>query len=188
MLTTVFLALGLNVALFDEKPLYCPTTGEQIEAPGPVIEFNGTKFTFCCAGCDDTFATNPANVVEKNIKSKLTIGEFLFDPITGLKITKEKSKASSDYQGIRYYFASVENKTAFDKDSKKYAEVPKKESLVCAVMGNKISSYSKANDYVDYEGVRYYMCCGGCGPAMKKNPARFAGKNIQDAKAIAIKS
>lgn len=186
MLTSMIFAVCLTGAAIDDKPLYCPTTGELIEAPGPVMEFAGTKFTFCCAGCDDTFAKNPKNVVESNKKSGLTIGEFLFDPVTQKKITKEKSKANSDFGGIRYYFESEENKTAFEKSPKTYTAVPEKESLVCAVMGSKVASYSKASDYFDYEGVRYFFCCGGCGPAMKKDPAKYAGKNITIAKAIAI--
>ncbi len=28
--------------------------------------------------------------------------------------------------------------------------------------------------YRDYEGVRYYFCCGGCGPAFDSDPAKYA--------------
>lgn len=28
--------------------------------------------------------------------------------------------------------------------------------------------------YRDYEGERYYFCCGGCGPAFDSDPAKYA--------------
>jgi YHS domain-containing protein len=28
--------------------------------------------------------------------------------------------------------------------------------------------------YRDYEGKRYYFCCGGCGPAFDSDPAKYA--------------
>lgn len=28
--------------------------------------------------------------------------------------------------------------------------------------------------YRDYEGERYYFCCGGCGPTFDSDPAKYA--------------
>ena len=88
MLTTVLFAMGLNSALLEDKPLSCPTTGETIEAPGPVVEYSGVKFTFCCPGCDDQFIKDPTKTLKANKKSGLTIGESLFDPVSQTRIKK----------------------------------------------------------------------------------------------------
>lgn len=49
-------------------------------------------------------------------------------------------------------------------------------NVVCAVMGSKIDSPDKAVGYQDYEGKRYYFCCGGCPESFKKDPAKYAAK------------
>jgi len=47
----------------------------------------------------------------------------------------------------------------------------------CPVMvGNPVSKTTAeaAGLYRDYEGERYYFCCGGCGPAFDSDPAKYA--------------
>ncbi len=47
----------------------------------------------------------------------------------------------------------------------------------CPVMvGNPVSKKAAEATglYRDYEGERYYLCCGGCGPAFDSNPAKYA--------------
>ncbi len=39
----------------------------------------------------------------------------------------------------------------------------------CPVMGGKINKAL----YVDYEGQRIYVCCAGCIPKIKKDPAKY---------------
>jgi YHS domain-containing protein len=51
-----------------------------------------------------------------------------------------------------------------------------KGELLCPVMGTVIESKEKAVGYQDYEGVRYYFCCGGCPDQFKKDPAKYAKK------------
>lgn len=51
-----------------------------------------------------------------------------------------------------------------------------KGELVCPVMGTVIESKEKAVGYQDYEGTRYYFCCGGCPEQFKKDPAKYAKK------------
>lgn len=51
--------------------------------------------------------------------------------------------------------------------------------IVCPVMGGVIASADKAVGHQDYEGKRYYFCCGGCPDQFKADPAKFAdGKAI----------
>lgn len=188
MLTSIIFAMGLKSALVEDKPLVCAVMGSAVKAGSPALEHAGTKFTFCCGGCDETFQEDPQKAIKKQVKAGKTIGEFLFDPVSTNRILAKNSKGNADFEGVRYYFESEANKEKFEKDSKKFATAPKKESLVCAVMGSKIESYSKASNYVDHDGVRYFMCCGGCKPAMDKNPAKYAGKEISEPKFFAVKN
>ena len=111
----------------------------------------------------------------------------MFDPVSHQKINSKKAAGSADFEGTRYYFSSEENLVAFNADSKKFAKVPAKESMTCAVMGSKVASYSKAVSYVDYDNVRYYMCCAACTMRMEKDASKYAGKNITDPVTIAVK-
>ena len=180
VLTTLTLAMTMGMAAIEEKPLVCPIAGSEVSKASPAVEYAGTTYAFCCGNCPNTFAKDPKAIITKNAKAGKVIGVSLFDPISHNRIDAKKAKGSSDYMGTRYYFASTANKATFDKSSKKYAAVPKKESLTCAVMGTKIESYSKAVSYVDHEDTRYYMCCVGCTPMMTKDAAKFAGKNVSE--------
>lgn len=172
-------AIALAVAIND-TPIVCAIMGSPTKAESPRLEYAGSSFPFCCGGCDTTFEKDPKAAIKKAEKGTAAIGEFLFDPISHNRIKADKSKGTVDYQGLRYFFESEANMTEFKKDMKKYTTAPKKESLTCPVMGEKVASYSKASGYMDYEGVRYYFCCAGCQPAMTKDPAKYAGKEITE--------
>lgn len=47
-----------------------------------------------------------------------------------------------------------------------------KGEIVCPVMGA-VTTEKDAVGYQDYEGVRYYFCCGDCPAAFKKDPTRW---------------
>ena len=50
-------------------------------------------------------------------------------------------------------------------------------TIKCAVMNSDdvdIATATKNKMYADYKGRRYYFCCGGCPPAFKANPAKYA--------------
>ncbi|MEX2244530.1 MAG: YHS domain-containing protein [Fimbriimonadaceae bacterium] len=187
MISALALTLAVGMTAVDEKPLVCPIMGSPVSKDAPRVEYAGTSFGFCCAGCDAGFGKDPKAALKKNEKSASPIGEFLFDPVSHKRIKKEQAKGTVDFQGVRFHFATEENMKAFQADSKKYALAPKKESLSCPVMGEAIATYSAASEYVDYEGVRYYICCAGCTPAFEKNPAKYAGKAIKDPAVIAQK-
>lgn len=48
--------------------------------------------------------------------------------------------------------------------------------VACPVMKAAIDSPDKAVGYQDYEGKRYYFCCGGCPESFKQEPAKYAKK------------
>lgn len=158
----------------------CPIMGSPAKAGGPAVEYAGAMYTFCCAGCDAKFAKGPVAALKSDdIKGK-TVGTFLFDPVTGKRIVEKDSKGSTEFNGLRYLFASTANKATFDKDMKKYGTTPAKESLACPMTGEVVETYSKASAYMDSEGVRYYLCCAGCetpfAKDMKTNAKKVAGK------------
>lgn len=49
-----------------------------------------------------------------------------------------------------------------------------KGEIVCPVMGTVITDKSKAVGTYDYEGKRYYFCCGGCPEMFEADPAKYA--------------
>lgn len=48
--------------------------------------------------------------------------------------------------------------------------------LLCPVMNKTIKSEADADGFQDYEGTRYYFCCGMCPGKFKENPAQYAKK------------
>jgi|GEM_PF-313748 len=55
-------------------------------------------------------------------------------------------------------------------------EASKSGWITCAVMGNpvNIAEATKKGLYADYNGNRYFFCCGGCPDSFKANPKKFA--------------
>lgn len=182
----VMIITALSLLLVQSSGLKCPVMPSHEAGTKEVLEYAGASFGMCCAGCVGKFEASPTTFLTKAIKEKNTIGTFLFDPVTGTAIKKEKAKATVDYNGIRYYFSSEANLSTFKESPKKFTATPKMESLVCPVMKSPIASYSKANGYVDYKGTRYYMCSAGCDIKMKKSPEQFVSNVTPSApKAIA---
>lgn len=151
------------------------------------MDYNGVRYYFCCGGCDYGFTADPVKALKSENSKGKTIGLSLFDPTTGKRVDQKKAKGGfSDYEGVRFFFASEQGKSAFDADPKKYGVMPAKESLVCPVMNKKVT-YTTAESYVDVKGVRYYLCCEGCEGIMKKDPSKFvgaAGKNVSTPKPV----
>lgn len=178
MLTTLFATMIMLAPVQDAKPTMCPIMGGPAAKGGPVVEYAGSRYEFCCPGCDATFQKDPAGALKaEKIKGK-TVGVFLFDPVSHHRIDAKKAKGSTEFNGQRYYFETAANKATFDKDMKKFAAVPAKEALVCPVSHETIASYDKAGLYADYNGVRYYICCADC-------EGTFKGKEAELAKGVA---
>ncbi|MFM9873518.1 MAG: hypothetical protein ACKVQS_08665 [Fimbriimonadaceae bacterium] len=51
-----------------------------------------------------------------------------------------------------------------------------KGELVCPMMGSVIKDEASAVGHVDYEGVRYYLCCDMCIEPANKDPKAMAEK------------
>jgi len=166
MITTLIATFA--VGLQGPAPLACPVMGSPAgEKPFASVDYAGIRFGMCCGGCDTNFQKDPEKFIRDSAKKKLTVGASIFDPVSGKKIVGKQIVATVDYMGVRYPFESEANKEAFAKDAKKLAARPTKEALMCPVTGEAIKNEASAAGYADFEGVRYYFCCGGCVPAMK---------------------
>jgi YHS domain-containing protein len=51
-----------------------------------------------------------------------------------------------------------------------------KGEVLCPVMNEVVATPDKADGYMDYEGKRYYFCCGMCPGKFKENPSLYAKK------------
>lgn len=170
MFTTI---IALAAAFGQGPALKCPVMGSPVTAGSSVVEYNGARYSFCCSGCDASFAKKPADFIATQKKAGNTVGLSLFDPVSRKRLDLKKSKATSDFGAIRYPFESESNKQTFLKSPSKFAATPAKEALYCPVGKEAVPSYSAASDYVDHKGVRWYMCCNGCGGPFAKDPAKY---------------
>ena len=171
----MFTATIFVMALAQQGPaLACPISGEDVGKSKIAYEFAGSKFTLCCPMCVEKFKTDPAKAIKESAEAHRVVAEFQFDPVSGAHIDLERAKLFSDYNGIRFPFGIPENKKLFDASPKKYSVIPPKESRSCAVGHHPVESYATAGGFVDFKGVRYYMCCDDCLPKMIKEPGTFA--------------
>ncbi len=182
-ISTVFALALSGSTIQDSSPISCPITLEQIIKGSKLTTWNGARFQYCCPGCDQQFEKDPWAAIEKAAKSAKTVGDFLFDPVSKTPIDRIKAKGgTSDFHGIRFHFQSAQNKATFDKDPKQFGSLPAKEALYCPVGKEVVKSYEKSSGYGDYQGVRYYFCCGGCETDFERDPqkyAPFANKYVQ---------
>lgn len=169
-------------ALLSNQPqLVCPVMGEAANMSGPRIEYNGALFAFCCAGCDAAFSGDPAKILASPKLKGKNAGIYLFDPVSRKRLEAKEAKAFATYAGIVFPFESEANKATFDKNPKNFGTLPKKEVLVCPVSGETIESHHSAAAFQDVEGVRYYICCAGCLPAMEKDAKKHAASHASKA-------
>lgn len=163
----------------------CPVGLHEPEGAGIPYLYAGVQYTLCCEGCTSRFEGDPAKYV-KDFKGEGLIGLAQFDVIARRRIDPKKATIYSDYNHVRYFFFSEENKNAFCADPKKASAAPAKEVLdKCPVMGSAIN-VAKTPDYVDYNGVRYYFCCPGCSSRFAREPAKYEAK-VEPANAKAHK-
>ena len=185
MLTTLIASISFGVTLGQGATLHCPVMGSAVNKPAEAIAYNGVLYGTCCGGCGSQFTKDPGKFLKSDkIKGK-AVGVFMFDPVAGAKVDTTKSKFGPvTHNGTQFYFLEEKNMATFKADPKKYAAMPEKEALFCPVMGHEIKGgYAGAGGYADVEGVRYYVCCGGCLGQMKADGKKFVAKAAKAVKA-----
>jgi len=175
MILSALIPFAIALTPLQAPPaLTCAMLGSPAAVNGPAVDYKGVRYPFCCAMCQGGFSKNPEKVITADRNKGKTIGVSLFDPISGSRVNEKQAKAWSDYNGVRYLFASADEKGSFLATPEKFTVIPAKEALYCPVEKEKIAGYSAAGSYRDYEGVRYYFCCGGCPAEFAKKPAEYA--------------
>ena len=171
----MFLTAIAMLVVGQATPMSCPVMGNPLHGEGgEKLTYKGAEYTTCCAGCGAKFQAEPEKYLKTQAKEGHVVGTFLFDPTTGLRIESKNAKASSDFGGLRYYFASESSKKTFDANPKKFVVTPAKEALFCPVSKEAVKDYAAASGYGDYKGVRFFFCCGGCEKPFSENPAKYA--------------
>jgi YHS domain-containing protein len=148
------------------------------------MEYGGALFGTCCGGCDAPFLKDPKTAIAKATKANKAIGIFEYDAVTGQKIDAKKAVAFSDYKAIRYLFASADEKKSFDATPTKFVGEVKSEAYFCPVMKHATEA-KNAGGFADYNGTRYYLCCGDCVAEFKKDSAKFAANAAAATKPLA---
>ncbi|CAN5576713.1 hypothetical protein BH11ARM2_BH11ARM2_17410 [soil metagenome] len=179
----------VQTAKADLAPLSCPFMGEAVNGKAGTSDWMGIRLSYCCSHCEAGVQKDPAKALAMATKKGLTSGVFLFDPISHKRLAVSEAVATTDYEGVRYPFASEAEKATFLKEPKKFSAVPEKEALFCPVSGEAVASYGDAAGFFDYENVRYFTCCAGCNGKMATEPGKYVAKVKDHVKvAIAAKS
>ena len=156
--------------------MHCVVLGETYSKPAETIDYKGIRYGTCCGGCAAGFIAKPDQVLAEDVKKDILVGTSLFDPVSGVRIEAKPDTANSVYKGVKYYFATADEKTTFDATPAKFAAAPTKEVLHCPVQNDAIADYASAGGYADVDGVRYYVCCASCLGAMYKDAAQYTSK------------
>ncbi|OGF45029.1 MAG: hypothetical protein A2231_00500 [Candidatus Firestonebacteria bacterium RIFOXYA2_FULL_40_8] len=90
-------------------------------------------------------------------------------PMTGAKIDITAATSYSDYNGVRYYFASPAHKAKFDSASFKYAN----EIITCAVCGTQENRKTRSFMEQKINKKPYFLCCPAHKDEFAKNPKRY---------------
>lgn len=170
VLTIAALALGFSGPM---PPLYCAATLEKITGkPFSTVEYVGILFGTCCIGCNNPLLRDPKPLLVEAVKEKRTVGTFIYDPVTGLRINGAKAPEYMDYASIRYFFNSKEEKKAFDTNPGAYVSDIKSEAYFCPVSKHS-TSWQNAAGFADYHSVRYFLADADSVKAFKADPAKY---------------
>lgn len=196
------LPLAAALARPDDKPalpaeVNCAVnTGAKVNVEaatksGKYVDYEYTRYYFCCGNCPKAFEKDPEKFAKNPGVSlqKIVLPEEMSCAVMGdhkLKPAEATaSKLFKDYNGRRYYFCCAGCPPQFEKDPEKFAknasislgQIALPKEMTCAVnTGAKVDPAQalEKKQFADYEGRRYFFCCGNCPEAFKKDPAKFA--------------
>ena len=152
----------------------CPVSGEPVNFLVSTMTADGPVY-FCCKDCIKTFEADPAKYAEKITAQRQMLKKMdriqVTCPVTGEPID---GKSSALVNGKKIEFCCKDCVSAFEKDPAKYKaklEASYTYQTKCPVTGEKINPLR----FVDLpSGQRVYLCCPGCMPKFKKDPAKYA--------------
>lgn len=99
-------------AKYIKTAVTCPVMkgGKVNLTTAPRTAINDNLFLTCCAGCPAAIEKTPTKYVKE-----------LRDPVSNSTFALADTSPHSTYKGVHYYFASEENKKAFDAEPEKYS-------------------------------------------------------------------
>ena len=110
---------GVNLA---DEPAEAidPICGMSVTIDGAehTYEYNGQTYYFCCGGCKENFAADPAQYLDAPSPS----GEAI-DPICKMTVDIASAKYMTEFDGELYYFCCAGCKVTFDKAPEEYLAV-----------------------------------------------------------------
>ena len=178
------LAMALFAQAGARPPLRCPNTHFAIKgAPAVRLSFAGSTFGTCCDVCPASFIEDPSEAVARATKFGKTIGSFRYDPVSGMSIDGAAAPAYSDYHGIRYFFDREAEKKAFDAKPGRFVEDVKAEAYYCPVTN--LATAPDAASFLDYLGVRYFLCGRSCRDSFKADPGKYVSRAAAAVKSLA---
>ncbi len=95
-----------------DVPLKDPVCGMRVDPAKSAhrYEHDGTEYFFCCAGCADKFAADPAEYLSVS------------DPVCGMRVDPAKSSHRHEHDGTEYFFCCAGCREKFAADPAKYLE------------------------------------------------------------------
>ena len=165
-----------------EKQTVCPVMGGEIDT-GMFVDAEGKRIYVCCEGCIEKVKADPATYIAKLEKQGVTLEKAPVAQTTCPVSGKAISLTSFvDVEGKRVYTCCAGCNEKVKVDAATYiakmknagvtiADTPKAQTI-CPVMGGAINR----DLYVDANGKRIYVCCGGCIDKVKADPATYISK------------
>ena len=108
---------------FQGNQSLCPVMGGEIN-PDVYVDHEGQRIFFCCAGCKDTFVSDPATYLERMRADgvrPMRLRPQSICPVSGEELTSRETYA--DREGLRVYFCCPACVTAFDSDPERYLRI-----------------------------------------------------------------
>lgn len=163
-------------------------------AKGMYADYEYTRYVFCCDGCPQAFAKDPAKyasnkgVLLTSFPLPTTIAcAVQADHPVNLKAATAAGHFA-DYNGHRYYFCCGNCPGAFKAHPAQFSkaasvpigQLPLPKTVNCSVMTDhkvNVADALKSGHFADYNGKRYLFCCNGCPTAFKADPAKYASND-----------
>lgn len=179
--TSAMLTVGTSVATADDSKAFsatCVVSGKPAKESS-VVDYNGKKVYFCCAGCPAKFEKNPEDYTANVNLQLLETGQMLqvACPFTG-KPVNEKMTVEVGTTKVGFCCggckAKAEKASADALVSMVFGDISKGFTLqtMCPV-GNKPVDLTKS---IEYDGQTVYFCCPGCAKKFKADPAKYVAK------------
>lgn len=157
---------GAAPAKTEAPPVFCVVRGDLIKDVAKAAgkeTIGGKTYYICCQGCVGKMSeTDDA-------------GKARFAKVTDLRT--EKAVLQKKLDAVNAELTSLETAKAEAKPAASATTAVASSNVVyCAVTNEEIGTADKAAAKLEHNGKTYFVCCAGCEPAFKKDPAKHAAQ------------